>query len=158
MPLILPLLVLAGCISVGNPAVRDEAVMSRITIGMTTKKDVRNLLGEPNSIMRNSGNPLLDMGLPIPPQQLNYELINYEIWNYTYTNLEASPATYIPLIGPLLFLGAPPSRTASATLFFDENGIVKRLYTHQIQSTAKLEFFGRNPRGNSKDRETVDSQ
>ena len=146
-------LVLAGCISLVNPAVRDEAVIRQITIGMTTKKDVRNLFGEPNSIMNNPERPLLDMGLPIPPQRRNYE-----IWNYIYINLETSPATAMPLIGPLLFLGAPPRRTGSATFFFADNGTVTSFNTHQIQGTTTLKFLGQIPRGNQKDRDAPQSR
>ncbi len=135
------MVVFAGCISIGNPTVADEDVISQITSGTTTKEDVRALLGKPNSIIRDSGKPFLDTGLPVPLRQLNYKIKDYEIWSYTHTNLERNPATAIPLIGPLLFLVESPSTTASAIISFDENEIVKYLYTHQVKSMATLEFW-----------------
>ena len=133
-------LVIAGCVSGGNPSIRDEATISQIKIGTTTKEDVRKLLGKPNSIGRGSGNLLLGTALPITPQ------MNYEIWNYTHINVETNPAAFIPIIG-LFFMGATASH-ASVTIHFDENGIVKYLNTAESQSTSGMGSGNQKPTWN----------
>lgn len=133
------LLALSGCVSSGNPTIRDEAVTAQIKIGATTKEEVRELLGKPNSIGKGSGNLLVGVGLPITPQ------INYEIWNYTHINVETNPAAFIPIIG-LFFMGATAS-SSSVTIHFDENGIVRYLHTAEFQSTSGIGTGSQKPTG-----------
>lgn len=136
------LALLSGCASSGNPTIRDETVTAQIKIGTTTKEEVQKLLGKPTSIGRGSGNLLLSTGLPVAPQ------MNYEIWNYTHINVETSPAAFIPIIG-LFFMGATAS-SASVTIHFDENGIVKYLSTAETQSTSGVGSGNQRPTGSQK--------
>lgn len=124
------LTLLTGCISGGNPSIRDEAATAQIKIGTTTKEEVRTLLGKPTSIGRGSGNLSLGVSLPVSPQA------SYEVWNYTHINVETNPAAFIPIIG-LFFLGSTVS-TASMTIHFDEQGIVKHLDTAESQSESGI--------------------
>jgi outer membrane protein assembly factor BamE (lipoprotein component of BamABCDE complex) len=124
------LTLLTGCISGGNPSIRDEAATAQIKIGVTTKEGVRTLLGKPTSIGRGSGNLLLGASLPVS------QLASYEVWNYTHLDVETNPAAFIPIIG-LFFLGSTVS-TASMTIHFDERGIVKHLDAAESQSESGL--------------------
>jgi outer membrane protein assembly factor BamE (lipoprotein component of BamABCDE complex) len=133
-------LVCAGCVSSGNPSARNEAAISQINIGTTTKDDVQKLLGKPNSTGRGSGNLLLGKGVPVTPQ------MNYEIWNYTHISVEPNPAAFIPIIG-LFFLGGTAS-SASVTIYFDENGIVKYLGKGESQSTSGMGSGNQKPTWN----------
>ena len=63
-----------GCASAGNPRLQQEGLLSKITIGETTKADVLSLLGKPN------GTHIQD--------QFGHKL---EIWSYAYSNFETNP-------------------------------------------------------------------
>jgi outer membrane protein assembly factor BamE (lipoprotein component of BamABCDE complex) len=117
---------LTGCISGGNPSIRNEASTSQVKVGVTTKEEVRMLLGKPTSIGRGSGN--LPPGVSIPVSQQ----VSHEVWNYTHLDVETNPAAFIPIIG-LFFLSSTVS-TASMTIYFDEQGIVKHFSTTEYQS------------------------
>ena len=127
---LLALCALAGCVSSGNPAIRDEAVVEQIKTGITTKEEVRKLLGKPNSIGRGSGNLPPGTGIPHTAQT------NYEVWTYKHISVETHPATFIPIVG--LFAGGATSDVNTVTIYFDDKGIAQYLQTSQSQGTSRM--------------------
>ena len=117
-----------GCVTSGNPAVKNQDLVTQIKLGQTTKEDVRRLFGQPTVMSRHSGTPF--------PAVTGWSTSssNYEIWNYTYANTGVHPATFIPIVG--LFAGSATSKMSQLTLTFDEQGIVRHIQTGQTQATS----------------------
>ena len=57
-------LLASGCVSSGNPSVVDQGRIAQIKLNTSTKEDVRRVLGQPNSISRQSGSYSAFAGLP----------------------------------------------------------------------------------------------
>jgi outer membrane protein assembly factor BamE (lipoprotein component of BamABCDE complex) len=109
-------LVLTGCVSLGNDHLFDDATVSKITAGETTKQQVEALLGEPSQrrISQASGSP-------------------HEWWAYSAERSTINPLEYVLLVGFLINgLGAPDERR-DLLVAFNPDGIVTSL--HQ-QTTA----------------------
>jgi hypothetical protein len=53
--LMLHLSLLVGCVSSGNPKVMDQARLAKILLDVSTKEDVKRVLGQPNSQSQQSG-------------------------------------------------------------------------------------------------------
>lgn len=123
--LLASIVVLSGCATSGNPAVSNEGLISQIKIGVSTKDDVRRLLGQPNVVSRGSS-AISVIG--------TIQSATSETWNYTYVNVESSPATFIPIVG--LFAGSATAQTDSVTVTFDDKGIVQHITTGHSQATA----------------------
>ena len=51
MLILIAILFLVGCVSSGNPAATREDLISKIKIGETTKEDIRQFLGNPQSYL-----------------------------------------------------------------------------------------------------------
>jgi hypothetical protein len=75
-------LLLAGCVSVGNPNLADDAMMGRIRVGETTKQEIEALLGR-------------------PAEQRSIEIseATREWWSYEYATARINPLDYIFLYG-----------------------------------------------------------
>ena len=112
-----------GCVSSGNPNVRDETLTSQIQVDTSTKEDVRRILGQPNSTSRQSGNLVMIPGLPASPGMV------IESWNYTHIDVEVDGATFIPIVG--LFAGGATSNVSSFTVTFDDEGVVRHISSTQ---------------------------
>lgn len=112
-----------GCVSSGNPNVRDETLTSQIQIDVSTKEDVRRILGQPNSTSRQSGSLVMIPGLPASPGMV------VESWNYTHMDIEVDGATFIPIVG--LFAGGATSSVSSFTVIFDDKGVVRHISSTQ---------------------------
>lgn len=96
---VLSLVLVAGCMSSGNSAVMDQERLEKITIDVSTKEDVRRLLGHPNGISKQS------RAYPgVPPVA---GLTNSEVWTYTHMSVDVDGATFIPIVG--LFAGGATS-------------------------------------------------
>ena len=110
--LFLAAVTLTGCVGTGSPAVLDEEVTSLIMVGVSTKDEVYDLLGEPTAStysfrQREEGTRIL------------------EVWNYNYAKVGITPDSYIPLIGP--FLGSSSVRTGSVIIRYDRGGVVQNV-------------------------------
>jgi outer membrane protein assembly factor BamE (lipoprotein component of BamABCDE complex) len=131
------LVLLTACATVGNPSVASEEVTSQVQIGVSTKEDVKRLFGAPTVVSRSAMAPGLAVvpGLPLTSgvAMASQSSVVYEVWNYTYSNVETSPVTFIPIVG--LFAGSATAHTASLTVTFDNRGIVQSVLTGQSQAT-----------------------
>ena len=108
-------LVLSGCASSGNPQLREEAVVSQIKIGESTKEDVRRLLGEPNVMSKTVINGR-----------------SMEAWAYGYSATQTNPLLFVPVVG-LFTLGSNPVKVESAGfgVTFSDDGIVRSITRHR---------------------------
>lgn len=123
-------LILSGCVSSGNPSIRDEAAVEKIKIGVTTKDEVRSLLGKPTTTTRSAGQVPMGAGLPVMSN------MNLEIWGYSHISVETNAATFIPIVG--LFAGGATSSVSSLTVTFDEQGIVRAIQTSQSEGKSGM--------------------
>lgn len=114
----------SGCVSSGNPSVTDETLTSQIQVNVSTKEDVRRILGQPNSISKHSGSLAMIPGLPASSAS---SII--ESWNYTHIAVEVDGATFIPIVG--LFAGGATSNLTSFTVVFDDKGVARHLSSTQ---------------------------
>jgi hypothetical protein len=124
-------LLASGCVSSGNPSVMDQGRISQIKVDISTKGDVRRLLGQPNSTSKHSGGYPALYGLP-----LKTSLTNVETWSYTHINVDVNPATFIPIVG--LFAGGATSNLNTFTVVFDDQGIVRHISSTQSQGRSGL--------------------
>jgi hypothetical protein len=103
-------LVLSACVSIGNADLASEQTMMNIQVGETSRQQVRELLGEPDS-------------------QLRTEIrgSTREWWSYSYSSAVINPIDYILLYG-LWFSGIGLYDTRyDVQLFFDHRGVVSSL-------------------------------
>ena len=114
---ILLTVILAGCVTAGNPSVKDESKTSQIHKGVTTKQEVKELLGMPQSITTSDG---------------------VETWGYSYVHAQATGVSYIPIVG--IFAGGATSESNSISLEFNEDDVVKKITTGH--ATAVAHNFG----------------
>jgi hypothetical protein len=75
-------MLISGCVSSGNPAVMDQDRLAKIVLNVSTKEDVKRLLGQPNSMSQQSGNYFPVPGMPPTPG-----LTNVEVWSYSHLNV-----------------------------------------------------------------------
>jgi len=99
--------IVAGCTStMGNTSLSDPGKVDQIKVGVTSKTDVVQLLGQPyttTSVNTTNGTE--------------------EIWFYMYGQGHVSGASLIPVIGP--FVGTTTSSSTTVQITFDSVGIVK---------------------------------
>ena len=91
----------ASCTSMsgyGTTAVKAEAIVSAIEPGVSTKDDVKSLLGEPSEMLPAEGGG--------------------ESWHYVYVELESTS---------YLVVQSGHSRVLSLAVVFDEGGIVREV-------------------------------
>lgn len=122
---------LAACVSTGNPSVVDQDRIAKIQLNVSTKEDVRRVLGQPNSMSKHSGSYS-----PIPGLPSSASLTNVEAWNYTHISVDVDPATFIPIVG--LFAGGASSNVNAFTVVFDDQGIVRHITSTQSQGRSGL--------------------
>ena len=140
------MLLMSGCVSSGNPSVRDEAATGQIKAGVTTKEDVRKLLGKPNSVGKGSGNLTAATGLPATPHASLALNSNYEVWSYSHISVETDAATFIPIVG--LFAGGATSSVSSLTIYFDDKGVVQFVQSSQSEGRSGMGSGGQKPTWN----------
>ena len=75
-------LLLAGCVSAGNPHVTNDATLALIRVGETTKSQVLALLG-----------------LPEDQRSIEMAQSTKEWWRYTYATAVIYPLDYLLLYG-----------------------------------------------------------
>jgi hypothetical protein len=101
-------LLLAGCVSVGNPSLADQATLARIKVGQTTKQQVLALLGAPSGYRRtgHAGSTL-------------------EWWAYEHASSAINPLEYLFVYGFWANgLGLFDTRH-DLHVFFDADGVVR---------------------------------
>ncbi len=101
---------LAGCISTGNSELANEATISQIKVGVTTRQQVTDLLGEPTN-----------------RRTIEIGGASREWFAYNYASSTINPLEYLLLYG-IFFngIGLPDTRY-DLSLFFDHRGIVNSL-------------------------------
>jgi hypothetical protein len=103
-------LLLSGCVSTGNSDLASDQTMAHIKVGETTRQQVVDLLGEPDSRMT------IEVGGA-----------TREWWSYTYASAVINPIDYILLYG-LFFNGIGLYDTRyDIGVFFDHRGVVSSL-------------------------------
>jgi hypothetical protein len=119
-------LLVSGCVSSGNPKVMEQARLDQIVLDVSTKADVKRVLGQPNSQSQQSGSAATVPGYtPVPG------LANSETWSYTHLSVDVDGATFIPIVG--LFAGGATSHLNTFTVVFDQAGIVRHISSTQSQ-------------------------
>ncbi len=103
-------LLLAGCISTGNSELADEATISQIKVGVTTRQQVTDLLGEPTN-----------------RRTIEIGGASREWFAYNYASSTVNPFEYLLLYG-LFFngIGLPDTRY-DLSLCFDHRGVLSSL-------------------------------
>ena len=103
-------LMLYGCVSIGNSNLSSDQTMANIQVGQTTRQQVMNLLGEPDSQI-----------------VIDVRGSTRESWSYSYASAAINPIDYILLYG-LFFNGIGLYDTRyDVGVFFDHGGIVNSL-------------------------------
>ena len=126
VPLMLHLSLLVGCASSGNPSVMDRARLDQIVSDVSTKADVKRVLGQPNSQSQQSGSAATVPGYAPGPG-----LPNSETWTYSHLSMDVDGATFIPIVG--LFAGGATSHINTFAVVFDQAGIVRYISSTQSQ-------------------------
>ncbi len=104
------LLVLAGCVSVGQADVADDGTMAQIKVGESTKEQVVGLLGEPES------RRVTEIGG-----------LKREWWTYSYASASINPLDYLLIYG-LQFAGIGLFDTRyDLRLLIDDRDVVRSL-------------------------------
>ena len=101
---------LVGCVAIGNSNLTSDETMGNIHVGETTREQVMNLLGEPDSRMA-----------------IEIRGSSREWWSYSYASAVINPIDYILLYG-LFFNGIGSYDTRyDVGVFFDPSGVVSSL-------------------------------
>jgi outer membrane protein assembly factor BamE (lipoprotein component of BamABCDE complex) len=95
----------AGCMSTGHEL--DQSKVAQIKKGVTTKPQVRELLGAPEQVA------IGDDGI--------------EVWLYTYTRMSSEAQNYIPIVGG--FVSGYNTQNQITKVIFTPDGIVKSVFT-----------------------------
>lgn len=103
-------LLLAGCVSVGNPHVSNETTLALIRVGETTKDQVLSLLG-----------------LPEDQRSIEMAQSTREWWRYTYATAVINPLEYLLLYGFWINGIGTFDHQYDLSLYFDHNGVVSSL-------------------------------
>jgi len=107
--LILCGLLLAGCISIGDERLADEALVAQIKVG-ATREQVASLLGKPSHV-RSS----VSMGY------------TREWWSYKYSSSVVNPLEYFLLYGLFINGVGTPDIQRELDIFYSPEGIVTTL-------------------------------
>lgn len=99
---VLALLFMVGCSTMGNKQITNDDIVSQIKIGISTKSDVKQKVGEPSKVT------FTDNG--------------EEVWDYVYIRGQMRPATVVPIVG--LFAGGSDTKMQSLTIRFNKEGKV----------------------------------
>ena len=113
--IIITMLFSLGCASTGNQTIMNSNFMNSLQIGVTTKDEVKTLLGEPQESMM--------------PQLMPNGNISMEAWRYAGTDKSINAACFIPIVD--IAAGRQTSVARIVDLYFEDNGI---LYDIKVQS------------------------
>ena len=116
--LLIPCLLLLGCSSTGNRALKNEteqSISQKILEGKTTMAEVKTMLGSPLSTSFTDG------GLVI--------------WTFRFTEKQATATSYIPVV--YLFSSGTKGTTKELKILFDDEDIVKKLSMTESKTETK---------------------
>ncbi len=106
---------IAGCSTTGNPLIKDETRVQQIKTGVTTKAEVKNLLGDPFSTSKVNSNG-----------------VRLEVWNYHCREEQRDFVNFVTggLVG--YYLSPGKSTTTVLMIAFTEGGIVQSVNASQM--------------------------
>ena len=115
---------LVGCASTGNQNVKaatQESVRAQLKEGVTTKDEVRKMLGEPSSVsFTDSGN---------------------EIWTFKYSEAQSHASNFIPIVG--LFSSGADVKNKEVIVLFDKDGKITKYTMRETQEVVKSGILGK---------------
>lgn len=111
---------ISGCVSTGV-AVSPES-LSKFKVGESTEADITRDLGAPTGVTQAQG---------------------YRFISYSSVNAQPRPATFIPIIGPLV--GGSDVRTSMVIFKFGADGKLVDVQSHHHQSGAATGFAAGAP-------------
>lgn len=120
--MLLAVLTLSGCQSVGNESLRKEtesSVAQKIVQGKTTKAEVRAMFGSPTKTTFTDG------GL--------------EVWNYDFSNVSADAISYVPIVN--LFGASASGKKKELVVMYDDANVVRRYAMSESDVTQKTGLF-----------------
>jgi outer membrane protein assembly factor BamE (lipoprotein component of BamABCDE complex) len=115
-------LMIAGCASIGNQSlqhVSERSVQTKMTEGVTTKRDVRSTYGSPIKTSFTDG------GL--------------EIWTYEFSNVSLDAVSYIPIVN--WFGTSASGKKKELVVLFDKAGLVQRYSMSESDVSQKTGIF-----------------
>ena len=110
-------LIFIGCATAGKPLDKDK--ISQIKEGTTTKQEVINLLGNPNSDSLSGDGK--------------------EILMYMYLNSSVRPSTYIPVVG--LFTGGANQKMQSVQILIGKDEKVEKFISTNSDTPINTGLF-----------------
>ena len=90
----------------GDKRVSDPKITSQIKVGISTKQNVRDLIGEPSGV------------------QFSEVHEGEETWIYQYFSSTTRGTSFVPIVGNVI--GGSDEKMSSYTVRFDKNGVVKQ--------------------------------
>lgn len=118
-------LLVIGCVSTGNSTISHQSNLAQIKEGVSSKSDVQNILGAPNTIT---------------------PLVGGESWFYCYGKSTTNPASFLPIVGLGVMAAGYGSfnEAYSLHILFDDLGIVRKIKADRYNSKAYLApFYGK---------------
>lgn len=97
-----------GCSTTGNPQIMKSDSLTPLQIGVTTRDEVRTLLGEPQETM-------------MPQLEPNGQ-ITMEAWRYTGTEQNVNLACFIPIVD--VVAGKQTAAVRTVDLYFTKKGVL----------------------------------
>lgn len=107
-------LLLGGCASAGNVALKDESatsVSSQIVEGKTTKNEVIAKYGQPTTTTFTDG--------------------GNQVWTYRYAYATANAVSFVPIVG--LFAGGAHVKSKELVVMFDKKDVVAKFTMHETE-------------------------
>ncbi|MFY0635391.1 MAG: hypothetical protein JXQ91_16385 [Vannielia sp.] len=116
------LLALTGCDSTGNKGISqetEESVQSKLTEGVTTQAEVRQMFGAPGNVTFSAG--------------------GHDIWSYDYSEMKQSALNYIPYINQL---GSSAKGTRKQlVILFNARKVVRRYTLMESEMVERSGLF-----------------
>ena len=116
------LLALAGCDATGNQGIShetEESVQTKLTEGVTTQAEDREMFGAPNDVSFTSG--------------------GHDIWSYDYAEMKQSALNYIPYVNQL---GSSAKGTRKQlVILFNARKVVRRYTLMESEVVERTGLF-----------------
>lgn len=97
-------MVLVGCATTGNRQIMNAGFMDSLKVGVTSKDEVKALLGEPQHHGQQTGGS------------------SWEVWRYAGMEKSVNAACFIPLVD--LAAGRQTIQSRVVDIYFDQQGII----------------------------------
>ena len=131
--------VLQGCVSSDKSPAIDQDQVDQIKVDVSTKEDVRRILGQPNSMSKHSDSGSYAAMYGLPP---TISLKNFQAWSYTDVAIDVHPGSHFPILRRLAH--GTTTRDYMVTVIFDEQGIVREISTTQVQGRSGIGAGGQS--------------